>query len=403
MRIALYHPWIYLKSGLERTLFEMKRRSRHDITLFTSHYDAAGTYPEFREMGVTELERVPVNRRYGAVLRAAWTIATSRIDMDRFDALVVSCDGLGSLFTLRNATKPSACLCFTPLRAVYDEEYRRRHRSRHAAMLPLVHSLEAGYRLLDRALWRRYGEVVAISRTVRDRIVAGGLAPPERIAVAHPGIAAERIRLSPVREPFFFLPGRIMWTKNIELGIEAFLRFRDRTPEGARFRLIVAGMMDEKSRPYLERLRALAGDTPAVEFVLNPTDAEMAELYWRCYGLLFTAFNEDWGMTPIEGMAHGKPVVAVDRGGPRETVTSGENGLLVPDHPDAFAGAMDRLAGDPAFAERLGLNGLERARRFTWPCFVDEFDGRMEALVAAGGRTSAPAVAGSELPSPHRV
>ena len=121
MRIAIYHPWIYLKSGLERTILEICRRSRHSWTIYTSHFDAAGTYPELSEMNVVELPRVSVNRRYGAVINAAARIATTRLEGDH-DVLVISCDGLGSLINFRNHTKPSVCLCFTPLRAVYDEE-----------------------------------------------------------------------------------------------------------------------------------------------------------------------------------------------------------------------------------------------------------------------------------------
>ena len=132
MKIALYYPWIYLKGGPERTILEMRRRSRHEWTIFTSHYDRAGTFPEFAQVGVVELPRVSVRRRYGTVLRAAARIVTTKLDLTGFDALVICCDGLGSLLNFRNAEKPIACLCFTPLRAVYDEEYRARHLTTHS-------------------------------------------------------------------------------------------------------------------------------------------------------------------------------------------------------------------------------------------------------------------------------
>ena len=69
MKVALYHPWIYLKSGLERTILEIARRSRHDWIICTSHFDASGTYPQLQEHSVTEVNRVSVQRSYGAVMQ----------------------------------------------------------------------------------------------------------------------------------------------------------------------------------------------------------------------------------------------------------------------------------------------------------------------------------------------
>ncbi len=371
-RVTIYHPWVYLKSGLERTLMEIKRRSRHDWTILTSHYDADGTYPDLKSMGVQELKRVSVKRRYGTVLRVAATIATTRLDPDSYDVLFVSCDGLGSLLTFRNHAKPVACICFTPLRAVYDEEYRARHLSRNSKLLPLAFMLEQGYKWLDRRAWRHYDRVFCISEAVRTRVLKGTLCPRDKTDIAYPGIDESLIAPSETFEPFFFLPGRIMWTKNIELGIEAFQKLTaDRAPE---FRLIIAGMVDEKSRPYLEQLRALAAGDSRIEFVVSPSEEAMRDLYRRCYALLFTAFNEDLGLTPLEAMTAGKPTIAVDRGGPREIVADRETGRLVDATPEAFAAAMQEFIDRPDLVKDLGRRGLTRCRKFTWDTYLDQLD-----------------------------
>ncbi len=383
MRIAVYHPWIYLKSGLERSLMEIYRRSRHRWTLLTSHYDPEGTYPELKEMGVVELPRVSVRRRYGAVLRAAGTIASTRLDLSGHDALVVSCDGLGSLINFRNRGLPRICLCFTPLRAVYDPEYRTRHLDRLGVLRPLALAFETGYRFIDRQAWKQYDHVFCISETVRSRVVEGGLYPADGIEIAYAGIAGENIRACDSFEPFFFLPGRVVWTKNIELGIRAFQEFRKRT--GAAFELVIAGMVDEKSRAYRERLGALAGGDPAIRFLHQVSDREMDDLYARCHAVLFTSFNEDQGLTPLEAAAHGKPVIAVNRGGPTETVLHGETGLLAEPEPEAFSRAMEALVADPARAKAMGQRGVERAKRFTWGEFVERIDRYFDGLERARG------------------
>jgi glycosyltransferase involved in cell wall biosynthesis len=146
-------------------------------------------------------------------------------------------------------------------------------------------------------------------------------------------------------------------------------------------------MVDAKSQDYYAGLRARAAEIGGVEFVVGPSDAEMRGLYERCTALLFTPFNEDWGLTPLEAMCAGKPVIAVDRGGPRETVEHGVTGFREPDQPARFADRMVELARDPALARRMGLAGAERARLFTWDAFVAGLDDMVERMVAkrAGG------------------
>ncbi len=388
MRVALYHPWIYLKSGLERTILEIHRRSRHDWTFYTSHYDRAGTYPELAAARIVELSRVSVKRSYGAVAMGALSIALRRLDPRDFDVLVVSCEGLGDLVTLRNTARPIGCLCFTPLRATFDAEYRARLMQRLGWKRPVALVAEAVFRAIDRVCWRRYREVAAVSGAVRERIAQGGLRAADAVEVLYPGIDAAQIAPSDRFEPFFLIAGRIMWTKNIELGIEAFALARPRLDPA--FRLVIAGMVDEKSRPYMERLRARAEAVGGIEFRIGPSDAEMRALYDGCSGVMFTAFNEDWGLVPLEAMAAGKPVVAVNRGGPRESVADGRTGFLEPDEPAAFAARLVQLGTDPELARRLGRAGAEHVRDYTWDVFVAGLDRMVDRLAAgdAAGRTA---------------
>jgi glycosyltransferase involved in cell wall biosynthesis len=381
LRIAIYHPWIYVKSGLERTIMEIFRRSRHDWTIYTSHYDRERTYPELRTMNIVEVNRVSVVRRYGAVIRGAMTIAGTKLDVSRYDALMVCCDGLGSLITFRNHDIPVICLCFTPLRAVYDEEYKRRHVGRAGMMRPLAAVAEIAWRFVDRMAWKHYRHIFCITETVKRRALAGRLCRAEDVEIAYAGIAHEKIRASGIFEPMFLVPGRIMWTKNVELAIDAFREFMRHCAE-SNFRMVIAGMVDRKSEPYLEKLCTMAAGVPGISFLRDLTDAEMEALYQRCHAVLFTPFNEDQGLTPLEAGMHGKPVIAVNRGGPTETVIHERTGLLVEPDPNAFAKAMVTLASDQSYARRLGEAGLERSRLFTWEAFVSRIDNYLDTLHA---------------------
>jgi glycosyltransferase involved in cell wall biosynthesis len=379
LRICLYYPWLYLTSGGERTIVETVRRSRHHFVIYTNEFQPDSTFPELRDLDVRVLNRVPVQRSIVAVARAAARILFQRVDLSGFDAILVVCEGLGDLFVLRHYHVPALCLCLTPLRIAFDEHYRATYMSGRGIPQRLAVGIGTRlFRFVDRIAWSRYCKVFAISAEVHRRILGGRLAPPERIEILHPGIDVSAYRSGPSGSRTFFVPGRIMWTKNLHLAIRAFREFR-RRHGGEGWRLCIAGIVDEKSRPYFAELQREAAGEP-VDFIERPDDAEMRRRYAECFATLFTAFNEDWGLVMIESLASGKPVVAVNRGGPLEIVEHGRTGLLVEPTPRAFAEAMLELVQNQGLYAAMGRNGASASKKYDWAAFVDRLD---EALVAA--------------------
>jgi glycosyltransferase involved in cell wall biosynthesis len=94
--------------------------------------------------------------------------------------------------------------------------------------------------------------------------------------------------------------------------------------------------------------------------------------------------NEPFGITVIEAMAMGKPVVAGDSGGPREIVTSGVDGVLVPhDNANAVARAILEYLRQPSFAAEVGAAARERAKRFTADRYARELIHALRELSAS--------------------
>ncbi len=361
MKVALYYPWVYLTSGAERVCLELARSSRHEYTVFTNHFDPEHTFPGLRDLDLRELSRISVRRNVLTSAVNCWKILSQRLPLFGYDALVV-------------------CLCLTPLRAAFDPIYRQQAlQSRGSLGRAVLRAGTALFTAVDRVAWRRYHSIICISEEVRRRVLAAHLAAAEKITVAYPGPCVTAREPSTVSEEFFLLPGRIMWTKNIELGIRAFQMLRAANPKAARFRLVIAGIVDHKSHAYLQRLREMAGPSSGIEFLIQPPDAELAGLYAKCRAVLFTAFNEDWGIVPLEAMAFGKPVIAVNRGGPRETVLDGITGFLEEPGVERFAMRMAEMVHEPQQALRLGRAGHERVTRFDWKVFADHVDRAVEA------------------------
>jgi glycosyltransferase involved in cell wall biosynthesis len=169
------------------------------------------------------------------------------------------------------------------------------------------------------------------------------------------------------------------------LAIDAFRLLLDRRTDLRHFTLTMAGYVDAKSRPYIKKLRELAAGVEQIRFVVAPTDEEMHSLSSGSYAIIYPPFNEDWGLVPIEGMALEKPVIAVNRGGPSESVLHGKTGLLVDPTPEAFAAAMEKLADDPDLVRRMGKSARLRAAEFDWSRFCGKLDDCVEELAAGSG------------------
>jgi glycosyltransferase involved in cell wall biosynthesis len=87
-------------------------------------------------------------------------------------------------------------------------------------------------------------------------------------------------------------------------------------------------------------------------------------------------------MVPLEANAYGKPVIAVNEGGPLESQVDGQTGYLVPSEPQAFAQAMARLAADEKLVRTMGRAARENARQYDWSHFVNKIDTVLEKIVA---------------------
>ena len=126
--------------------------------------------------------------------------------------------------------------------------------------------------------------------------------------------------------------------------------------------------------PEYRALRAMAG--PNVEFLGRVTDEELRELYARCRFFVLPG-EEDFGITPVEALASGKPVVALGRGGALETVPFFGGVFYGEPDEDAMATAIGRLESMEAGVRPADLQTW--ARQFS----EEEFARRMSALLKA--------------------
>jgi len=156
--------------------------------------------------------------------------------------------------------------------------------------------------------------------------------------------------------------GTLTARKNVPGLLDAYERLIAGLPEAPP--LVLAGGVRPESAGWLRRLQSpqLVGRVRHIGYV---PDAERLALFVGASMLVLPSFDEGFGLTALEAMGLGVPVVVSDRGALPEVV--GEAGLLVdPERPDDIAQAMGALLADPGLARRLGEAGRQRARAYTW-------------------------------------
>jgi D-inositol-3-phosphate glycosyltransferase len=166
--------------------------------------------------------------------------------------------------------------------------------------------------------------------------------------------------------------GRMVPRKGVDNVIAALGRMR----RGQRpTRLLVVGgntaEPDERATPEIARLREVArrcGVADRVTFLGQRAHDSLRHFYVAADVFVSTPWYEPFGITPLEAMACGVPVIGSDVGGLRYSIVDGATGYLVPAHdPESLARRLEQLRDDPRLAQSLGRCGLRRVRaRFTW-------------------------------------
>jgi glycosyltransferase involved in cell wall biosynthesis len=218
------------------------------------------------------------------------------------------------------------------------------------------------YRLVRRFVMISRFSLRLLPASVQDRasVVLGGI-DPER----YPMSGAPRKRQA-------VLVARILPHKGANYLIEA---------AGKDIPVVIAGRVGDAG--YYERLRRMAEGTQ-VRFLIDPTDEQVRELYATSAVTVSASVYRDldgnsWpmsellGLTLLESMSSGTPVVCTDVGGMPEYVADGTTGFIVPpNEPQAMRVAMLRLLDDTALNRQMGVAGREHIGKFTWPALAGQ-------------------------------
>jgi phosphoheptose isomerase/glycosyltransferase involved in cell wall biosynthesis len=223
----------------------------------------------------------------------------------------------------------------------------------------------------------------------RTTIVPGGFDPAEFWPIAKP---LARVTLGlPLHEPIVLQLGRLVPRKGVDTAIRGLARLRDEHGIAARLLIVGGDANDPDSRvtPEIGRLQAVAreeGVEDAVVFVGRRGRDVLKHYYSAADVFVTTPWYEPFGITPLEAMACGTPVIGANVGGIKFTVRDGETGYLVP--PDDAAAVGERIAHlyrHPRLLTVFGRQAIRRANDlFTWRHVAGGVAAIYEDVLAAG-------------------
>jgi glycosyltransferase involved in cell wall biosynthesis len=352
--LGLVADYLIFFRGAERTFAHMAE-AWPEAPIYAIAYREAATDHRFagREVRTSFMQQLGLNRRWYRKALPLLPRAAESLPVSGHQTVV------SSSFGFAHGVRPAAgavhvCYCHSPFRQAWHEHDRALATTPRLAR-PLAARSLARMRRWDRDAATRVTHYLANSEITRERIAD---LYGRDAQVLNPPVEVDRFR-SGEPEDYFLYVGELVSHKRPAAALEAARR--------AGRRMVVVG-----DGPQLAELRHRYSDT--ARFLGRIGDDELAGVYTRALALVLPNV-EEFGIVTVEAQASGRPVLAVDRGGARETVRDGETGVLVSDSEDQLAEAMrhvDFTRFDPALAQA-------NAQRFA----AARFRERLRELVAA--------------------
>ena len=352
MKIAIFHDYFGAIGGGEKVVIEMAKILDADI-ITTDTNAVKKIDPSVRVISLGKTIKFSPLKQISATL-----LFFSCDFSKKYDLFIFS--GNWAHYAAHRH-HPNIWYCYTPVRAFYDL-YPTFLSRQGFITRQLFRVWVFFHRIFDQQSVRQIDRIIAISENVRNRILKYH---NRRSEVIYPPVDTSLYQCIEYGN-FWLSVNRLYPEKRIELQIEAFRH----VPEE---RLVIIGAYSEGDHAavYAEKIRH---DLPSnVTLLGEVTRDEIVELYGRCKAHICTALDEDYGLTPLEAMASGKPVVAVNEGGYKETVTD-ETGMLVSPLVDSLVNAIRLVAQNPGhFRDAC----LMRAKDFD----LAQFSEKMKAAV----------------------
>jgi len=352
LKVAVFHDYIGSIGGGERVALVLARALKGDLITTDVSDEALRNlgYSDINLIRLGDTIKIPPLRQ----ISASWKFATCDF-ADEYDLFIFS--GNWAHYAARKH-RPNLWYCHTPVRVFYDLKKDMISRQPNLLLKLAATTWIGCHKRCDQRSVEHIDRIVANSLNVQRRIKE---TYGRESTVIHPPVDTSKFRFKEYGD-FWLSVNRIYPEKRIDLQFEVFRNL----PEE---KLVIVGgyAIGDHAAKYYNKLMKDVPENVEMRGVVS--EAELIDLYARCKGLICTAVDEDFGLTPLEAMASGKPVVAVNEGGFKETVVHGKTGVLVNADRNELVRVIKNISRDP---QRYREACMKRAADFDTSIFLDK-------------------------------
>src|SRR3989338_5600312 len=320
MKAAIVHDYIKEFGGAERVL-EALCEIYPDAAIYTAFVDKnSSAYSHFKNKKIVSswFNLLPFAGKLASPLRFLTPFIWGSFNFKDFDVVISSASWfITKGFKRSNSKFIEICYCHTPPRWLYG--YTTSVNFQKFAIVRAYAAIVGHFlRLYDFKRAQKVNFFIANSKEVQSRIQkfyrrdSTVIYPPVSLPVGKSSMVNSKSR-----KDYYFIVSRIVGAKGLDLAVEAASKMG--------FKLKIAGA---PAGYYFEYDKLASKAKQNVQFLGQVTDEELSKLYKGAKGFLALAKDEDFGITPVESMLAGTPVIAFNGGGYRETVVEGKTGVF---------------------------------------------------------------------------
>jgi glycosyltransferase involved in cell wall biosynthesis len=303
MRVAIVHDELMRRGGAEQVVLTMLK-AFPDADLYTLAYDENGTYPDFKNYKISTswfqmfARSVKMMHTFYFPL-AIWAMKSLRLKS--YDVVIVSNTHCAKYVNI-DPTSKIFIYTYTPFRLAWNpESYTQYNNARGIRKWVFNHVIKY-LRKVDAEEAQKGDYYIGMTEETSERIRKAYKVSD--VMIIRPDVKCKEFYISEQPKEYFLLVSRLEYYKKVDLAIAAFNKLG--------LKLIIIGNGTKK-----EELVKLANSN--IEFKSGLSSEELAGYYANCKALIFPQ-NEDYGITPLEANASGRPVIAYGKGGITSTM-----------------------------------------------------------------------------------
>jgi glycosyltransferase involved in cell wall biosynthesis len=363
MKVVLVHDYIKEYGGAERVL-ETLHELYPDAPIYTSVF-----YPQFlgphrkrfekMQIHTSWLQYLPFGYKFISPFRLVSPWVFKHFDLSSYDVIIVSQTGAYFPNFVKKGHAKLLTYTHTPPRYLYG--YKTAREWKNNPVLRVLGELANHFlRLADFRASQNVDQFIANSEEVKARIKK--FYRKDAIVVYPPVLIFKKSETYNLKSKTYYLAGgRLARAKGMDVIIDAFVK------NGKSLKIFGKGFAG-----YEEELRVKIDNKKSkIEFVGEVSDEEKMTLMQNAKAYVFASYDEDFGITPVEAMSLGTPVITYKSGGVKETVIEGETGMFYePNTPEALERAVEQF-------EKMNLRGddcKKQAQKFAKEQFIKRIE-----------------------------